>query len=73
MRQSFGTVGVVGILIDPIVGGYLVAFGLLGHAAWDVYHFRTKRVVSRSLAEFCMVLDATLSIVILVLINASVL
>lgn len=66
---GFGAVGVIAILISPVVGGYLVALGLLGHAAWDVYHFRTKRVVSRSLAEFCMVLDATLGVIIIVLIN----
>jgi hypothetical protein len=65
----FGAVGVIGILIDPVIGGYLVALGLLGHAAWDMHHFRTKRVVSRSLAEFCLVLDATLGIAIIALTN----
>jgi hypothetical protein len=33
----------------------VVAAGLLGHAAWDVYHHRAGRVVRRSLAEFCFV------------------
>jgi len=45
---------------------YLVAAGLLGHAAWDFYHHRTNRVVSRSLAEFCLVLDTLLAIAVLV-------
>jgi hypothetical protein len=43
-----------------------VAVGLLGHAAWDVWHHRTNRVVSRSLAEFCLVLDTALAIGIIV-------
>jgi len=43
--------------LDPTIGGLLVAAALLGHAAWDVAHHRTGRVVDRSLAEFCAVLD----------------
>jgi hypothetical protein len=42
----------------------LVAAGLLGHAAWDAYHHRTDRVVVRSLAEFCLVLDTALAVAI---------
>jgi len=34
-----------------------VAIGLLGHAGWDVYHHRVNRVVARSPAEFCFVID----------------
>jgi hypothetical protein len=34
-----------------------VAIGLLGHAGWDVYHHRANRVVVRSPAEFCFVID----------------
>lgn len=47
---------------DP--AAYLVAAALLAHAAWDWHHYRTQRVVSRSLAEFCMVLDPLLAIAI---------
>lgn len=44
----------------------LIAAGLLGHAAWDVHHHRTGRVVARSMAEFCAVLDSLLAVVVLV-------
>jgi len=43
----------VAIQIAPTAGGLVVAAALLAHAAWDVHHHRTGRVVSRSLAEFC--------------------
>jgi len=36
----------------------------LGHAAWDVHHYRTNHVVVRSLAEFCLALDTALAIAI---------
>jgi hypothetical protein len=34
-----------------------VAIGLLGHAGWNVYHHRANRVVVRSPAEFCFIID----------------
>jgi hypothetical protein len=59
-----GTVAVIAMQVNPVVGGLLVAAALLGHAAWDVYHHRTGRVVGRSLAEFCAVLDVLVAIVV---------
>lgn len=47
-------------------GAYLVAGALLGHAAWDLYHHRTNKVVPRSMAEFCCVLDTLLAAAIIV-------
>lgn len=61
---GFGAVAAVALLVAPTVGAYLVAAGLLGHAAWDLHHHRTNRVVARSLAEFCLALDASLAVVI---------
>jgi hypothetical protein len=55
------------LAVAPTLGAYLVAAGLLGHAAWDVHHHRTGRVVSRSLAEFCFVIDTLLAVAIVVL------
>jgi hypothetical protein len=63
---GFGAAAGLALLIDPVIGGYLVALGLLGHAAWDFYHHRTGRVVARSLAEFCLVLDTALAVVIVI-------
>lgn len=42
-------------------GAALLAAGLLGHTAWDVAHHRSGRVVARSMAEFCAVLDPLLA------------
>jgi hypothetical protein len=39
--------------LDPF---YLVAVGLLGHAAWDAIHWRRNTIVTRSFAEWCGVL-----------------
>lgn len=65
-RQSaavvvFGAVAVVGCLLDPVGGGLLLAAGLAAHGVWDVVHHRWNRVVVRSYAEFCGVLDFLLA------------
>jgi hypothetical protein len=67
--QTAGLVGfgaAAALTITSELGAYLVAAGLLGHAAWDVYHHRTNRVVVRSLAEFCLVLDTALAVAIVI-------
>lgn len=64
---GFGSAATLALLIDPEIGAYLVAVGLLGHAAWDLYHHRVNRVVARSLAEFCMWLDSALAVVIIIM------
>ncbi len=64
---GFGGAAALTLFASPDVGSYLVAAGLFGHAAWDVHHRRTRRVVTRSLAEFCLVLDVTLALVIVLL------
>jgi hypothetical protein len=51
---------------NQTVAGLLVAAGLLVHAGWDAYHHRTERVVARSMAEFCAVLDTLLALIVLV-------
>jgi hypothetical protein len=63
---GFGTVAAVTMLVSGDLGAYLVAAGLLGHAMWDVYHHRTNRVVVRSLAEFCFVLDTLLAVAVVI-------
>jgi hypothetical protein len=63
---GFGVAAGAALLINPEPGAYLVAAGLLGHAAWDVHHHRTNRVVVRSLAEFCLALDTALAVAIVV-------
>lgn len=63
---GFITLGLIAVAVPNRVGSYLVAAGLLAHAAWDAVHWRADRIVSRTFAEWCGVLDATLGIAILV-------
>lgn len=53
----FGATMLVALYVEPVLGGTLVAIGLLGHGAWDTVHYVRNRVVTRSYAEFCAVLD----------------
>jgi hypothetical protein len=63
---GFGATAGAALLVTPQLGALLVAAGLLGHAAWDVHHHRVNRVVVRSLAEFCLVLDTVLAVAIVI-------
>ncbi|MGN9783291.1 hypothetical protein ACTMTF_17785 [Nonomuraea sp. ZG12] len=63
----FGAAALVALSLDPALGSYLVAAALIGHAVLDVIVWRAKEVVTRSLAEFCAVLDLTLGVAIVVL------
>lgn len=64
----FGGAALLAVSLSPAVGGYLVAAALIGHATLDVIVWRADKVVTRSMAEFCAVLDLTLGVAILVLI-----
>jgi len=64
---GFGTVAALALSAAPSVGSYLVAIGLLGHAGWDLYHHRVNKVVARSLAQFCLVLDTALASTIILI------
>jgi hypothetical protein len=62
---AFGSIALVALYVDPDLGGKLVAFALICHAAWDAYHLLRNRVVPRSYAEFCAVCDLLLGAAIL--------
>ena len=63
---AFGSTMLVAFFyLDPDLGGKLVGIALLGHAAWDAYHYLRDRVVTRSYAEFCAVVDLLLGAAIL--------
>jgi hypothetical protein len=64
---GFGAVAVLALYMIPTLGALVVGLGLLGHAAWDVFHYRRNIVVVRSLAEWCAVLDLFLGGAIIVL------
>ena len=53
----FGSIVLAALYVSADLGGFLVAIALLGHAAWDAYHYLRDRVVARSYAEWCAVVD----------------
>lgn len=61
----FGGAALVALSLDPVLGSCLVAAALIGHAVLDVIVWRAREVVTRSLAEFCAVLDLTLGLAII--------
>jgi hypothetical protein len=63
---AFGSTVLVALFyVYPDLGGKLVGIAILGHAAWDAYHYLRNRVVPRSYAEFCAVVDLLLGAAIL--------
>ncbi len=62
---AFGSIVLAALYVDPGLGGTLVAIAIIGHAAWDAYHLLRNRVVPRSYAEFCFVVDLLLGAAIL--------
>ena len=58
---GFGAVGLAGLVMDPDLGRYLVAAGWFGHGIWDFVHLKLDKVVARSYAEWCGVLDVLIA------------
>ncbi len=63
---ALGAAAILAVRADHVTGGIIVSVALFAHAAWDVWHHRTRRVVVRSLAEFCGVLDVLVGVGVLV-------
>ncbi|QFY11644.1 hypothetical protein GBF35_38210 [Nonomuraea phyllanthi] len=63
----FGGAALTALSLSPAFGSYLVAAALIGHATLDTIVWRADKVVIRSLAEFCAVLDLTLGLLIIAL------
>ena len=63
---AFGSTALVALYyVYPGLGGKFVGIAILGHAAWDAYHYLRDRVVARSYAEFCAIVDLLLGAAIL--------
>lgn len=62
----FAVIAVAAAAAAPLAAGIVLIVGLLGHAAWDVWHHLKRAVVARPYAEFCAVLDFVLAVVIAV-------
>lgn len=63
---GFGAIALVALAVVPTVGAYLLAGALLAHGLWDAIHLWRNRVVARSYAEFCAVIDLLLGLTMLV-------
>jgi hypothetical protein len=59
---GFGALALVGLAVDPDPGRYLVAAGWFGHGIWDFVHLRADKVVARSYAEWCGVVDVLIAV-----------
>lgn len=59
---GFGALAVAGLAVDVEVGRYLVAAGWFLHGVWDFVHLRLDRVVARSYAEWCGVVDILVAV-----------
>jgi hypothetical protein len=64
---GFGAVAVAALFLAPTLGLVLAGLALVGHGGWDLYHYRRDEVVSRSLAEFCMLLDVPVGLGLVVI------
>ena len=63
---AFGSTALVALYyVYPDLGGKLVGIAILSHGAWDAYHYLRNRVVARSYAEWCAVVDLLLGAAIL--------
>jgi hypothetical protein len=58
---GFGAIALAGLAVDPDLGRYLVAAGWFLHGVWDFVHLRADKVVARSYAEWCGVLDVLIA------------
>jgi hypothetical protein len=58
---GFGVVALAGLVVDPDLGRYLVAAGWFLHGVWDFVHLKLDRVVARSFAEWCGVVDVVIA------------
>jgi hypothetical protein len=54
---GFGALALAGLVVDPDLGTWLVAAGWFLHGIWDLVHLRLDKVVARSYAEACAVID----------------
>jgi len=65
---GFGALVLVGLALDPEVGRYVVAAGWLLHGAWDFVYLWRGKVVARSYAEGCGVLDVLIGLQLIFLV-----
>lgn len=65
---GFGALALVSLAVDPDLGRYLVAAGWFLHGVWDAVHLKLDKVVSRSYAEACGVVDVSVAAMLVFLV-----
>ena len=63
---AFGALAIGGLVVDPDLARYLVAAGWIGHGVWDWWHLLKDRVVARTFAEWCSVVDLVIGLSLIV-------
>jgi hypothetical protein len=63
----FSAVAIVGLVIAPAIGTYVIAAGWFLHGVWDFVHLWRDRVVSRTFAELCGVIDVLIAVQLVLL------
>jgi hypothetical protein len=58
---GFGVIALAGLVVDPELGRYLVAAGWFLHGVWDFVHLKLDKVVARSFAEWCGIIDVVIA------------
>ncbi|ACQ78850.1 conserved hypothetical protein [Beutenbergia cavernae DSM 12333] len=61
----FAAIALTAMSVGPVAAAYLAAAAAIGHGVWDIVHYRRDKVVTRSLTEFCAVLDLGLGVLLL--------
>lgn len=63
---AFAAITLACAAVAPRLGVALAGVGFIAHGIWDAYHFRANKVVHRSFAEFCAVIDIPTGLALLV-------
>ncbi|SDP34649.1 hypothetical protein SAMN04487981_120149 [Streptomyces sp. cf386] len=64
----FCGLALAGIAVDPDLGRYLLAAGWFFHGVWDFVHLWLDKVVARTFAEWCGVIDVLVAVQLLFLV-----
>ncbi|MEV0172147.1 hypothetical protein AB0I00_13635 [Streptomyces sp. NPDC050803] len=64
----FGGLALAGLAVDPDLGRYVVAAGWFLHGVWDFVHLWLDKVVARTFAEWCGVVDVLVAVQLLFLV-----
>jgi hypothetical protein len=62
---GFSALALLALVVDPVLGRYLIAAGWLAHAGWDIAH-RDGTVVPKWYVRFCAPLDILIAVALVI-------